>query len=80
MDYYVYILYSSYLDVYYKGFTTNVDQRLTNHLNGKSIFASQVNDLIIVYKMGFETKREALSEEKRLKKLNRNSIERMIKC
>ncbi|WP_396022245.1 GIY-YIG nuclease family protein [Chryseobacterium suipulveris] len=30
--FYVYILYSADLDIYYKGFSENVDQRLIYHL------------------------------------------------
>ena len=78
MIYYVYILYSSKLDIYYKGFSTNIQQRLEYHLNGKSLFTSQVKDWVLVYKKAFETKKEALIEEKRLKKLNRTSIEKII--
>lgn len=31
--FYVYILYSADLDIYYKGFSENVDQRHIYHLN-----------------------------------------------
>ena len=77
--FYVYILYSVSLDVYYKGFTSNVEGRLESHLLGKSEFTSRANDWKLVYTKMYETKRLALIEEKRLKKLNRTSIERLIK-
>ena len=79
MDYFVYILYSASLDAYYKGFTENLEQRLSDHLAGKSTFTSQSKDWIYVYQNVFQTKKEALIEEKRLKKLNRLSIEKLIK-
>ena len=72
MQYFVYILYSLSLNVYYKGFSQNVDQRLASHLIGESFFTSRANDWLIVYKKAFETKKEALIEEKRL---NPNSTE-----
>ena len=78
MKYYVYILYSATLDVYYKGFSTDVEQRLEYHLTSKHKFTSQTKDWVIVYVQEFEKKQEALKEEKRLKKLNRKSIEKLI--
>ena len=78
MEYIVYILYSKNLDVYYKGSSIDVDKRLIEHLEGNSNFTSKVNDWKIVFKKNFETKREALIEEKRLKKLNRVSIEKLL--
>ena len=78
MKYYVYILYSATLDVYYKGFSTDVEQRLEYHLTSKHKFTSQTKDWVIVYVQEFEEKQEALKEEKRLKKLNRKSIEKSI--
>ena len=76
--FYVYILYSVSLDVYYKGFTSNVEGRLESHLLGKSEFTSRAKDWKLVYVMEYETKHQAIIEEKRLKKLNRISIERLI--
>ncbi|SHE85396.1 putative endonuclease [Flavobacterium fontis] len=72
--YTVYILFSPTLDVYYKGFTSNIELRIDYHLNSKSPYTSKTNDWILVYERKFEIKREALIEEKRLKKLNRKSI------
>ena len=78
MKYYVYILYSASLDVYYKGFSTDVEKRLGYHLNSQHNFTSQAKDWEIVYVQEFAEKAEALKEEKRLKKLNRKSIEKLI--
>ena len=74
----VYILYSKSLDVFYKGYTSNLLLRIKNHLEGKSQFTSQTNDWKLVYSKGFSSKKEAIMEEKRLKKLNRKSIEKLI--
>ena len=78
MKYYVYILYSASLNVYYKGFSTAVEKRLDYHLNSQHKFTSKAKDWVIVYVQEFEDKQEALKEEKRLKKLNRKSIEKLI--
>ncbi|WP_373390188.1 GIY-YIG nuclease family protein [Flavobacterium magnesitis] len=78
--FYVYILYSASLDVYYKGFTSNVEGRLESHLLGKSEFTSRAIDWKLVYTKEFETKQSALIEEKRLKKLNRTSIQKLIQA
>ena len=78
MKFYVYILYSASLDIYYKGFSTDVEKRLEYHLNSKHKFTSKAKDWVIVYVKEFGEKVDALREEKRLKKLNRESIERLI--
>lgn len=76
--FYVYIIHSSSLNIYYKGFTTNLIIRLEYHNSGMSTYTSKANDWLFVYHRAFETKREALIEEKRLKKLNVSSIKRII--
>lgn len=76
--FYTYILYSKYLDVYYKGFTTDILKRLEDHVSGKSKYTSKSKDRIMVYYQLFGSKTDALKEEKRLKKLNRASIEKII--
>ncbi|WP_379968874.1 GIY-YIG nuclease family protein [Epilithonimonas sp. UC225_85] len=76
--YYVYILFSESSDVYYKGFSEDVEKRLEYHLHSKGKFTSGVGDWEIVYVKEFANKKEALIEEKRLKRLNRKSIEKLI--
>ena len=78
MKYYVYILYSKTLDIYYKGFSADVEKRLQFHVNSQHKFTSQTKDWEIVYVRELPSKFEALVEEKRLKKLNRKSIEKLI--
>ena len=78
MKYFVYILYSKSLDVYYKGFSENVEKRLEYHLDSVGKYTSKAKDWEIVFQKSFETKTEALKEEKRLKKLNRKSLEKLI--
>jgi len=76
--YFVYILYSASLNIYYKGFSTDVEKRLEYHLTSHSKFTSQTKDWKVVYTKEFESKQLALIEEKRLKKLNRASLEKLI--
>ena len=76
--FYVYLLYSKLLNLYYKGFTSDVNTRLEYHNSGKSPYTSKTKDWKLVYSAQFETKREAIIKEKRLKKLNVASIERLI--
>ena len=76
--FYVYILYSEEKDIYYKGFTSDLEKRLEQHNANKSFYTSSKGLWKLVYSKSFETKTEALIEEKRLKKLNRASLERLI--
>ncbi|WP_255700831.1 GIY-YIG nuclease family protein [Flavobacterium anseongense] len=76
--FYTYILFSKSLNIYYKGFSINIETRLIYHNSGKSPYTSKANDWELLYYLSHETKREALIEEKRLKKLNRASIEYLI--
>ncbi len=76
--YYVYIIESASLGIYYKGTSSDVDRRLTEHNENKSRFTSGKGPWKLVYRKEFSTKTEALIEEKRLKKLNSRSIQKLI--
>ena len=76
--FFVYIIYSEEKDIYYKGFTTNIENRIIQHNSNEGKFTSSKGAWKLVYQKSFETKREALMEEKRIKKLNRVSIEKLI--
>lgn len=76
--YYVYILYSENSNIYYKGYTEDVSKRLREHNEGLSRYTSNQGPWELVYQKMFHTKREALLEEKRIKKLNRESIIKLI--
>ncbi len=78
MAFYVYILYSKSKDVYYKGFSENPENRLTQHLEGKSQYTSQINDWELVFIRSFESKTEALKYEKMLKRQNQNYFRWLI--
>ena len=76
--FYTYIIFSKSLNIYYKGFSTDIEMRLTYHNSGKSPYTSKVSDWELLYCLSFETKKEALIEEKRIKRLNRTSLEKLI--
>ena len=75
--YWVYIL-KNQEDIYYKGYTTDLDKRLIEHNSGLSRYTSNKGPWLIVYSKIFENKKEALIEEKRIKRLNVKSIENLI--
>jgi len=78
MSYFVYILFSESNNLYYKGFTENPEQRIIAHNTDDSDFTSRKGPWKLVYLKEMPTKREALIEEKRIKKLNRKSLESLI--
>ena len=78
MPYSVYIIYSSKNNIYYKGYSENLQNRLREHNEGFSRFTSDKGPWDLVWHKEFETKKEALIEEKRIKKLNHNSILKLI--
>jgi putative endonuclease len=72
--YYVYILFSQRLDIFYKGITQNPDKRLQEHNNDLSRFTAGKGPWELVYLEEVSSKKEALMREKAIKKLNRKSI------
>ena len=67
--FHVYIIFSKTLNVYYKGYTSDIKNRLDYHNSGRSPYTSRSNYWLLVFHVEFETKKEALIEEKRIKKL-----------
>ena len=67
--FYVYILFSKSFAIYYKGFTNDISKRIEYHNSGKSPYTSKTGDWEIVYMKAYETKKEALIEEKSFKKV-----------
>jgi len=64
MEYYfVYILFSRKLNIYYKGFTANLKNRLTQHNLGKVHSTKAGIPWQIVYFEGFLSKSDARREE-----------------
>ena len=78
MLYYTYIIYSSTLNITYKGFTTDPEHRLWEHNQDLSRFTAGKGPWHLMYLCRHESKREALIEEKRIKKLNDKSLHKLI--
>ena len=77
--YYVYILYSEYLDLYYIGSAQNPEKRLIKHLSNHDGFTAKAKDWKICLSECFPDKTEALKREKQLKRWkNRSRIEQLI--
>ena len=65
--FYVYILKSKSLGIYYKGYTTQPEIRLNQHNNNESKFTSNRGPWDMIYLEKFNTKKEALVAEKKIK-------------
>ena len=71
MMYYTYILYSKQLDVFYVGFTGNLDARLTYHNGGFEQFTKKGVPWILVWAVEKPNKVDAMALEKKIKNLGR---------
>ncbi len=77
--YYVYILYSESGDRYYRGMSQNPENRLEYHNTKETGFTSRYRPWKLVWKKGYETKKEALAAEQKLKRWkSRTMTERVI--
>lgn len=76
--FFVYIIYSSSHDVYYKGVLEEPLRRLEEHNSDRSRYTSGKGPWELVYTVQLPTKRDALIREKQIKKWNRETIERVI--
>jgi putative endonuclease len=79
MAYFVYILYSVSLDLYYIGSSANLEERLRKHLANHKGFTSRAKDWFICYSESFSEKKEALKRERQLKSWkSREKIRQLI--
>ncbi|MBL0065563.1 MAG: GIY-YIG nuclease family protein [Bacteroidetes bacterium] len=78
MMFFVYIIYSSSHDVYYKGVSEEPLRRLEEHNSDRSRYTSGKGPWELVYTEQLPSKRDALIREKQIKKWNRETIERAI--
>jgi putative endonuclease len=76
--YYVYILESLLTGNFYKGFTCDYLKRLDEHNKGKSQYTRSQIPWKLVFVQAFGTKREALIEERRIKKGNKTYLRWLI--
>ena len=76
--FYVYILYSKFIDMYYVGSTSMViEERLRRHLSSHKGFTGRAKDWEVVYFESYEIKRAAILREQEIKKWK--SREKIIK-
>lgn len=71
-------MYSESHDLYYKGIDENISRRLYEHNSGKTRYSDGKGPWRLVYLKTAVTKSEAPIEEKRLKRLNKRSLESLI--
>jgi putative endonuclease len=79
MPYYVYIILCEG-NRFYTGFTKNLKSRLRLHMNGKAARYTRIHrPKSLVYVQEFDSIREAMKTEKRIKKLNHHQKLRLAK-
>ena len=76
-NFFVYII-SNPDNIYYKGFTTDITQRLYLHNNSEGKYTSSRGPWHLVFIKGFETKSDALKYEKMLKRQNHKYLDWLI--
>ncbi|WP_442786040.1 GIY-YIG nuclease family protein [Marinifilum sp. D737] len=77
--YCVYILQSQLDQSYYIGYTSNIENRLTYHNQGRSRYTRKKIPWVLMYSEKYNSKRDALIREKFLKKQkSRVFIEELI--
>ena len=76
--YFVYILESLKDGDFYKGSTENYIKRLNEHNNGESKFTKSKMPWKLVFVLKLDSKREALIEERRLKRCNKEYLKWLI--
>jgi len=80
MKYFLYILFSQAADKFYIGFTSDLSERLRKHKSNHKGFTGKFTDWKIVYTEDFDSKSEAYTRERQIKKWkNRNRIQQLIK-
>ncbi|WP_069131964.1 GIY-YIG nuclease family protein [Rhodohalobacter halophilus] len=67
MSYYVYILYSVSVDRYFVGQTSNLENQLKRHNEGKNKYTKSGIPWKLMYQEGFDERAEAMSKEEKIK-------------
>ena len=79
MGFTVYILYSKTIDLFYKGQTSDIEDRLKRHNHGTEKATSGGIPWELVWSTTKSTRSEALKLEKKLKNLSRERTIQFIK-
>ena len=78
-NYFVYIIFSQYLNSYYVGQTSNLENRLYRHNNSGSKSTKKAKDWKLVYKEIYTSRLESVRRESEIKsKKSRKYIEQLI--
>ncbi len=56
---------------FYTGITTNLDNRFKQHRNKQSKFTKRFNKIVLVYTEEFESKKDAVARERKIKGWNK---------
>jgi putative endonuclease len=76
--YYTYIIWSEEHSIAFKGMTQDPDKRLWEHNNNLNRFTVDKGPWALVYLKSHTSKREAMIDEKRIKRLNQRSLHNLI--
>jgi len=74
MSYQVYILYSSKLSQFYKGYTSNIVNRIKYHNSGFEKFTKKGSPWELVWCTTKSTRQEAIQLERKLKNLSHTRL------
>jgi putative endonuclease len=78
--YYVYVLKSAILGIYYVGSTDDIDRRIKEHNNGLSKYTKNKGPWVLLYSERYNTLKEARQREKLIKSWKkRTAIEKLIR-
>ncbi len=77
MKHWVYIIRNPE-GILYKGITSDMEKRLEQHNSGDSRFTSGKGPWEVVYMSEWPSRGDAQREERRVKRLNRRSLEKLI--
>ena len=81
MAYFVYILQSERDGTYYVGQTTNVDERVRRHNQGRSSYTRGRGPWVLVYQEEVSSRSEAARREREIKKRKeRDYIEQLVRA
>ena len=79
LTYSVYIMSNKNRAVFYVGVTSNLESRVLAHKNGESKFTAKYNCTDLLYYEDYTNVRNAIAQEKQLKKWKREWKEELIR-
>jgi putative endonuclease len=76
--YYVYIIESLQFSIFYKGSTSDYERRLAEHNEGRNDYTRGKGPWQLIFVQEFEIKSEALIQEKKLKRCNKDYLRWLV--